>query len=110
MQKVLLHPAGMGGSRNMLTQEALAKVEEALARAGGARIPHNFEPTAAAYDPSSQQKGRMPQTQTRNPQTVALLRMLGLPYNLEEGDPMQPGGFTCFLLPLNVQKKPGGSI
>lgn len=55
--------------------------------AGGARVPLNFEQTAPAYDPANprMQRGRMPTDSLRNPQTVAFLDMLGLPYNLDRG-------------------------
>lgn len=74
--------AGMGGFRGELTAEALAQVSQSLEQAGGSKIPHNFERTAPVHNPH-QQRGKMPQTVHRNPQTLALLKLLDLPYNLE---------------------------
>ena len=91
-----------GGARNMLTPEALASVAEALQRAGGPRIPLNFQSTAAAHNPSVKQQGVMPQTQIRNPQTLAFLEMLGLPYNLDHRAPRQPGVHSFCALSLLV--------
>ena len=61
-------------------------------------IPPNFQPTAPAYSPGDPglQRGHMPQRPVRNPQTLALLGLLGLPYNLDEGGAGAggfPGGF-----------------
>lgn len=69
-------------------------VAAALAARGGAAIPLNFEPTVAAHSGGSSgaggggrpARGRMPQFVPRNPQTLALLQLLGgLPYNLDRG-------------------------
>ena len=60
-------------------------------------IPLNFQPTVPSHDPSAVSKqrvqGRMPQQAIRNPQTVAFLEMLGLPYNLDHDAtaPLPPG-------------------
>ena len=50
-------------------------------------MPDNFVPTAAVYDPANphMQRGSMPTELPRNPQTVALLDLLGLSYNLDRG-------------------------
>lgn len=67
----LLHPGP--------SAEDVAFVAEALQKRGGSTIPNNFAPTAPAYNPqSSARRGNMPQADLRNPQTVALLEMLGL--------------------------------
>lgn len=56
----------------------------ALDAAGGDAIPHNFVPTAPAYDPrSGQRRGSMPRSSPRNPQTMAILQLLGVEYNLD---------------------------
>ena len=56
-----------------------------LARRGHADVPHNFAPTAPAHHPSqANQQPKMPRTNHRNPQTEALLQMLGLDYNLDQ--------------------------
>ncbi|KAI7845707.1 hypothetical protein COHA_000821 [Chlorella ohadii] len=56
-------------------------------RNGGLAVPHNFVPTAPAFDPAQPQmrSGRMPTRAVRNPQTEAFLEALGLPYNLDHG-------------------------
>jgi hypothetical protein len=57
----------------------VAFVEEALQKAGGPTVPTNFVQTAPAYDPQSRAKrGNMPRVDLHNPQTTALLDMLGL--------------------------------
>ena len=66
-------------------------MKDLLAARGGPTIPQNFAPTAPAYDPAGPQRGRMPQRLLTNPQTVQLLEMLGLPYNLEQGGVAGPG-------------------
>ena len=87
----------MGGSRAELTAESLSHVQEILGARGGATLPLNFMPTVPAHDPSALSKqraqGRMPQQAIRNPQTVAFLKMLGLPYNLDHNAtaPLPPG-------------------
>jgi hypothetical protein len=62
----------------------VAFVEQLLQQRGSSSIPHNFEATAPAYDPAAgRSRGNMPRSDLRNPQTEALLQMLGLPYNLD---------------------------
>lgn len=57
----------------------VAFVAEALQKAGSSTIPTNFVQTALAYDPQSRAKrGNMPRVDLQNPQTTALLNMLGL--------------------------------
>lgn len=54
-------------------------MDSALQQCGGAAVPLNFVQTAPAYDPQSRAKrGNMPREDLRNPQTLALLEMLGL--------------------------------
>ncbi|KXZ49477.1 hypothetical protein GPECTOR_21g703 [Gonium pectorale] len=80
---------GMGSLRTGPRPEDVQFVRRALAERGTSRIPDNFAATAAPYDPvaqAGQRKGRMPQRHERNPQTVALMEMLGLPYNLDHAD------------------------
>lgn len=51
----------------------------ALEAAGGAAIPQNFSITAPPYDPrAGRRRGSMPQALHPNPQTQALLRLIGL--------------------------------
>ncbi|GFR48380.1 hypothetical protein Agub_g10272, partial [Astrephomene gubernaculifera] len=80
---------GMGMLRSGPRPEDVEFVRQVFAARGSTRIPDNFTATAQPYDPQRQQgqrKGRMPQRHERNPQTVALLEMLGLPYNLDHKD------------------------
>ncbi|PNW87402.1 hypothetical protein CHLRE_02g146950v5 [Chlamydomonas reinhardtii] len=78
---------GMGQLRSGPRPADLEYVQQALAARGGATIPHNFTVTAPPYDPAAgQRKGRMPQRHERNPQTVALMELLGLPYNLDHSE------------------------
>lgn len=87
---------GMGALRRGADPADVNTVREALAARGGAEVPQNFAPTAPAYhDPAGagggpgfktpKPRGRMPTQHVRNPQTEALLGMLGLPYNLDHG-------------------------
>ncbi|EFN55283.1 hypothetical protein CHLNCDRAFT_57928 [Chlorella variabilis] len=71
--------------------QELAEVRRRLEERGGAAVPRNFVRTVPAYDPSQPQmrSGTMPQQAVRNPQTVAFLELLGLPYNLEH----EAGGY-----------------
>ncbi|KAK9903387.1 hypothetical protein WJX75_004587 [Coccomyxa subellipsoidea] len=73
---------GMGALRRGPNLEDVQYVGEALAARGGPEVPHNFMPTAPGHD-GRQRRGVMPTHAVRNPQTVALLEMLGLPYNLD---------------------------
>jgi hypothetical protein len=61
---------GMGGSRAGPAPEDVAFVQALLEERGTHRIPHNFVPTAPAYDPSKgpRQRGHMPAQHVRNPQ------------------------------------------
>mmetsp|Transcript_4438 Transcript_4438/g.12800 ORF Transcript_4438/g.12800 Transcript_4438/m.12800 type:complete len:740 (-) Transcript_4438:2240-4459(-) len=93
-----LHPRprplpGMGGARNGASEADLAFVQSALAARGGTVIPDNFVRTAKAYDPKdpAMQRGRMPQSSPRNPQSEALLQLIGVPYNLDPPDELLPG-------------------
>eukprot|EP00955_Chlamydomonas_euryale_P116253 366406-Chlamydomonas_euryale.AAC.16 len=101
---------GMGGLRAGPDAADVAAVRSALGARGGAAIPLNFEPTAPAYtappNPGfkvAPPRGRMPTTAVRNPQTVALLSMLGLQYNLEPqavaGQPGSGGSTTSYNMP-----------
>jgi hypothetical protein len=64
--------------------EDVAYVKEVLEKRGIADIPSNFVATAPAYSPASGRKrGSIPSSIPRNPQTVELLDMLGLEYNLD---------------------------
>ncbi|KAG1670357.1 hypothetical protein FOA52_000117 [Chlamydomonas sp. UWO 241] len=84
---------GMGGLRAGPSPADVAFVREALAARGGPAIPLNFEQTAAPYvapaNPGfkvAPRRGSMPTSSPRNPQTVALLDLLKLPYNLDHND------------------------
>lgn len=57
-----------------------------LERRGHASIPANFATTDPPHDAARPHKPRMPTTAHRNPQTVCLLDMLQLPYNLDLRD------------------------
>ena len=94
LNMLMLRIAGMGGHRAEVTEEGVAWVREALGKAGGSRVPTNFEPTAPVHNPA-QQRGRMPQKGLRNPQTLALLRLLDLPYNLEPQSEDSAGEPSC---------------
>lgn len=86
----------MGGFRGEVTDEGLAWVRTALQNAGGGKIPGNFEQTAPLHN-ARQQRGNMPQKALRNPQTLALLKLLDLEYNLEPQDSDPPGSLTSSL-------------
>ncbi|GLC41533.1 hypothetical protein PLESTB_001000700 [Pleodorina starrii] len=84
---------GMGALRAGPRPEDVEFVRQVLAARGTSRVPDNFAVTAEPYNPASgQRRGRMPQRHVRNPQTVALLEMLGLPYNLDHSDHVARGG------------------
>jgi lariat debranching enzyme len=67
------------------TEAEVEAVRRLLAARGGPAVPPNFVQTAPPHDAAggAHQRGRMPRGGARNPQTVALLEMLGLPYNLD---------------------------
>ncbi|GIL81793.1 hypothetical protein Vretimale_1395 [Volvox reticuliferus] len=93
---------GMGGQRSGPRPEDLEFVQQTLAARGTSRVPDNFVITAEPYNPAlGQRQGRMPQRHQRNPQTVALLEMLGLPYNLDHHDPRGKGP------PATAPSRPG---
>ena len=46
-------------------------------------VPESFERTAAPHDRSVPRRGQMPTNAPRNPQTIRLLSMLGLTYDLD---------------------------
>lgn len=69
---------------------------EALQKRGRSTIPTNFVATAPAYNPQSgARRGNMPQADLQNPQTVALLEMLGLRWGSGLGP--CPGSCLCVL-------------
>lgn len=71
-------------------KEDLEHVQQVLSQRG-TQVPNNFQMTAPAHDPHRKgNRGQMPRTAIRNPQTVAFLEMLGLEYNLEGS---RPGGW-----------------
>lgn len=72
----------MGGFRDEVTSDGMDWVSQALQKAGGARIPSNFQVTAPVHTPQAR-RGSMPRRAFRNPQTEAFLSLLDLPYNLE---------------------------
>ncbi|KAK9868315.1 hypothetical protein WJX84_007760 [Apatococcus fuscideae] len=77
-------PLPGGGQRLGPPLKDLDAIEDAFKGRGSCTIPHNFQPTAPCHDPQGgQRRGSMPKSLPRNPQTLALLAMLGLPYNLD---------------------------
>lgn len=78
-------PAGVAPQDMQAVRELLA------AQPGGARVPNNFSPTAPAHAAGvpERMQGTMPRAAVRNPQTVALLALLGLPYNLDQSQQQQ---------------------
>lgn len=63
------------------TPEATAFIDAALAT-NGAHIPTNFAKTVPEAGPDPPNRGRMPTSNPRNPQTEALLRLIGCEWNL----------------------------
>lgn len=91
---------GMGGTRTGPSEADTAFVRAALADRGGATIPSNFVRTARGHDPKdpSMRRGRMPQSSPRNPQSEALLNLIGVSFNLDTNAlpmPPPPGGNTA---------------
>ncbi|CAL8465238.1 g4773 [Coccomyxa elongata] len=74
---------GMGALRRGPNPEDVRYVREAVAARGGPEVPQNFAPTAPGHD-GRMRRGVMPSRPVHNPQTVAFLEMLGLPYNLDD--------------------------
>ena len=62
--------------------EARAFVDAGLAH--GAHIPSNFAKTVPEAGPAPPRRGRMPTSNPRNPQTEALLTLIGCKWNLGE--------------------------
>eukprot|EP00892_Ulva_mutabilis_P005651 jgi/Ulvmu1/3458/UM016_0078.1 len=62
------------------TAEHRSAVAEALQAAGGAAVP--ADGFARTVDPSKRGQGAMPTSIPRNPQTEAVLRLIGKPWNL----------------------------
>lgn len=97
--------SGMGGFRDEVTSEGMDCVSQALQKAGGARIPSNFQITAPVHTPQAR-RGSMPRRAFRNPQTEAFLSLLDLPYNLEPNIINLPrkllacSFLSCHFLPL----------
>lgn len=52
--------------------------------AHGAHIPSNFAKTVPEAGPAPPRRGRMPTSNPRNPQTEALLTLIGCKWNLGE--------------------------
>jgi hypothetical protein len=81
-------------------------VRAALAARGGAAIPANFVATALPYDPAAgARRGNMPRVDARNPQTEALLAMLGLRWVVggRVGDGVADAGLTARACRRGVQ-------
>ncbi len=70
------------------TQEDKAFVDAAL-HSAGTTVPLNFTPTAPDAGPTPPRRGRMPRTNPRNPQTEALLQLIGCDWNLGEDHGME---------------------
>lgn len=66
--------------------DTVEQVKAMLERRGHAHIPANFARTDPPHDATHPRQPRMPTTSHRNPQTVCLLDMLQLPYNLDLRD------------------------
>lgn len=63
------------------SQEDLLHVQQALKEKGGPAIPQNFKQTAEPFSPTSGRKrGNMPRVDLQNPQTLAIMELLGLRY------------------------------
>lgn len=69
-----------------ISEDDVQFVSDALDR-HGRKIPNNFEQTAQPFTPhGGRERGSMPRSDSRNPQTENFLEMLGLPYNLHYGN------------------------
>lgn len=62
--------------------EAMAFVDAVLAN--GVQIPSSFAKTVPEAGPAPPRRGRMPRSNPRNPQTEALLKLIGCEWNLGE--------------------------
>ncbi|BDA50256.1 Lariat debranching enzyme [Coccomyxa sp. Obi] len=80
---------GMGALRRGPNPEDVQYVREAVAARGGPEVPQNFTPTVPGHDGRAR-RGVMPSQPVRNPQTLAFLEMLGLPYNLDDSSAASP--------------------
>lgn len=82
----------MGGNRSAVSNAQLESLQETLQQTNNGAVPQSFVPTAPGHDPSRPvPKGRMPRSSPRNPQTEQFLKMLGLPYNLDQQQqPQEP--------------------
>ena len=77
--------AGMAGNRPKREgplQADLDFVQQQLA-ANGAAVPDNFSPTAPSQAQLGRKRGQMPTDIPRNPQTLALMGLIGREYNLD---------------------------
>ena len=80
-----------GAPAGVAPQDVQAVRELLAAQPGGARVPDNFAPTAPAHAAGALERmqGTMPRVAVRNPQTEALLALLGLSYNLDQSQQRQ---------------------
>ena len=78
----------MGGNRSAVSNAQLDAIREQLQQNNNGAVPQNFVRTASGHDSSSPNpRGRMPRSNSRNPQTEQFLDMLGLPFNLDQRQP-----------------------
>ncbi|KAK9802843.1 hypothetical protein WJX73_005943 [Symbiochloris irregularis] len=83
-------PGMVGGrpKREGPAQGDLEYVQAQLAARGG-EVPHNFTPTAVSQGELGRSHGVMPRSCAQNPQTLALLDVIGRPFNLAGSAPSQ---------------------
>jgi hypothetical protein len=82
---------GMGALRRGAAASDLELVQQVLEGRGGPKVLDNFVQTAQPHQrpqaipgfKAPKQRGIMPSEHIRNPQTVSMLQMLQLPYNLD---------------------------